>query len=227
MELAFGDDNPERHSLTFPQPMLPGSTVLVFVSDMNLNGNPTGTGTPPHIVITDSDNGNYVERLTVNDSVDWDDTKVFTRTNMPPGMLSVTAAWETNQWHAFMVVEIANVAAEPSIKAVGALNHSASQAPDAVSSGQVAVGDGPALVIGYGQNNYAALGGQSTPGAGTGFTPLASGANWQGKEGMSFNPASLLEAARFAAGGHVATTFTSGKPASLPENFVAIAVSIQ
>jgi hypothetical protein len=43
----------------------------------------------------------------------------------------------------------------------------------------------------------------------------------------AFMVVEMPEAANFASGGHVAATFPCGKPASVPENFVAVAVSAQ
>jgi hypothetical protein len=226
-EMALGDDNEAKHSLTFGKALLPGSTVLVFTVDMNLNGNPVGTGTPPPMAISDSDKGSYSELLTVLDTADWDAVKVFTRSNVPGGNLSVQAIWKTNQWHALMVVEVANVGGSPLIRTTGKTNYSAPQTKDAASSGTLSLGGSPALVVGLGVNFRDVKGDEGSPYAGTGFTGFMKGWNWNGKEGTSLNPTALLESAYFSKPGDVAATFTPSPSYQFNDHVMAVAVSFQ
>lgn len=231
LEWAAGDDNPAKGALTFKQPVLAGSTVLVFAADMNTHlaapGAPIGSGTPDPIVITDSGNGTYKLLLTVLDQPDWDDVQVFARTNLPAGSLTPQATWVTNQWHAMMIVEIANVDANPSIKVAGILNPSADETKDAAASGPLDLTASPALVVGLGVNFSDKTGDVGAPLAGTGFTALLKGWNWQGKEGTTLNPSALLAAAYFSNPGKVAVTFTPTKTINYQDNIMVIGVGIQ
>jgi len=231
LEWAAGDDNGKKGVLTFKQPVLAGSTVVAFAADMNINRSSPdagiGTGTPEPITMVDSGSGTYKELLTVLDPYDWDDTKVFVRSNVPAGNLTVTAGWVTNQWHALMIVEVANAPAAPSIAVAGLLNHGAEETKDAASSGPLSLKASPALVIGLGINFTDKAGDEGAPFAGTGFTALLKGWNWNGKEGTTTLPSALLESAYFANPGNVAVTVTPSKTINYKDNIMVIGVGIQ
>lgn len=226
-QFAAGDDNPANHSLSFEQPVQAGSTVLVFACDMNVNGTPYGTGEPYPIVVSDSDKGTYQELLTVKDHLDWDDVKVFVRTNLPASNPAVQTVWKTNQWHAFMIVEVANLPPSPTIVVAGKLNIATNQTKDAVTSGLLSVGGMPALVLGFGANFRAPLGAVGAPYPGTGFQEVLKGLNWNGKEGSTLTPNALLEVAHFEQPGNVAATFTASPTVNGDDNFVVIGVSLR
>ena len=231
LEWAAGDDNGKKGVLTFKQPVLASSTVVAFAADMNINRSspdaPIGSGTPDPITMIDSGNGTYQELLTVLDDRDWDDVKVFARSNVPAGSLTVTAGWVTNQWHALMIVEVANVSATPSIAVAGILNPGAEETKDAASSGPLNLKASPALVVGLGVNFTDKKGDEGAPFAGTGFTAILQAWNWNGKEGTTTLPSALLESAYFPSPGKVAATFTPSKTINYKDNIMAIAVGIQ
>jgi hypothetical protein len=210
---------------------LAGSTVVAFAADMNINRSspdaPIGSGAPDPITVVDSGNGTYQELLTVLDPFDWDDTKVFVRSNVPAGSLTVTAGWVTNQWHALMVVEVAHAPATPAIAVAGLLNQSAAETKDAASSGPLNLKESPALVIGLGINFTDKAGDEGAPFAGTGFSARLKGWNWNGKEGTTTLPSALLESAYFANPGNVAVTFTPSKTVNSKDNIMVIGVGIQ
>lgn len=226
-ELTIGDDNEAKHALAFEQPLLANSTVLVFTTDMNLNGDPVGSGAPPLVSVRDSANGAYRELLTVNDPIDWQAAKVFARTAASSGALAVEVTWITNQWHGVVILEVANVTARPVLGVVGKFNPSASTTKDGVSSGALELGSTPALLIGLGANFRDAKGDVGAPYPGSGFTALSSAWNWKGKEGTSLNPSALVESAYFANPGRVAATFTASPNDGFNDNLVAIGVAFQ
>ena len=230
-EWAAGDDNLKKQPLPFKQAVLAGSTVVVFAADMNINratpDSPVGTGTPDPILVTDSTNGVYDELLTVLDERDWDDTKVFVRSNVPAGALTIQTTWETNQWHAMMIVEVANVPAKPSVAVAGILNAGADETKDAATSGPLTLKASPALVLGLGINFTDKNGDEGAPYAGTGFTAVLAGWNWKGKEGTTQFNSALLESAYFPNPGKVAATFTPSKTINYHDNIMVIAVGLQ
>lgn len=231
LEWAAGDDNGKKGVLTFKQPVLASSTIVVFAADMNINRSspdaPIGSGTPDPITMTDSGNGTYKELLTVLDDRDWDDVKVFVRSNVPAGSLTVQAGWVTNQWHAMMIVEVANAAATPSIAVAGILNPAAAETTDAATSGPLDLKASPALVVGLGVNFTDKAGDEGAPFAGTGFDAVLKGWNWNGKEGTTTLPSALLESAYFANPGKVAVTVTPSKTINYKDNIMVIGVGIQ
>lgn len=231
LEWAAGDDNGKKGVLTFKQSVLASSTVVVFAADMNINraspDAPIGSGTPDPITMTDSGNGTYKELLTVLDDRDWDDVKIFVRSNVPAGSLTVQAGWVTNQWHAMMIVEVANVAATPAIAVAGVLNPGAAETKDAATSGPLDLKASPALVVGLGVNFTDKLGDEGAPFAGTGFDAVLKGWNWNGKEGTTTLPSALLESAYFANPGKVAVTVTPSKTINYKDNIMVLGVGIQ
>lgn len=226
-EWAAGDDNPEKRSLTFKQPVLAGSTVLAYASDMNITGMPIGSGTPPAIALSDSQNGTYKELLSVNDQPDYYDIKLFSRSNVGAGSFTAQAVWQTNQWHAFMIVEVANVKANATVQSIGALSIGVAKTKDAVSSGVLNLGDSPALVVGLGINVGDALGDVGAPLSGTGFAPIATVWNWNGKEGTTSNQFAILQSAYSAHPGSLAVTVTPTASNSVSENVIVIAAGLQ
>jgi len=231
LEWALGDDNGKKGVLTFKQPLLAGSTVLVFAADMNINkatpDSPIGSGTPDPIIVTDSGNGTYKLLLTVLDDRDWDDVQVFARSNLPAGTLTETVTWETNQWHAMMIVEVANVAANPSFKVAGILNPGADETTDAATSGPLDLAATPTIVVGMGINFTDKKGDVGAPLAGTGFTAHLAGWNWQGKEGTTLNNSALLSSAYYTSPGKVAVTYTPTKTINYKDNIMVLGVGIQ
>lgn len=225
-EQAWGDDNPADHALSFAQPLLAGSTVLVFTTDININGTPVGTGAPSPIVISDSAAGTYRALVTVNNHWDWDAVRVFARTNVPAGALAVRTVWQTNQWHGLMIAEVAGAPANPRITAIGANNFDAAQTTDATSSGLLELGQAPALLVGFAFNASASAGDQGAPLAGSGFTSIGTAWNWNGKEGTPLKPVALLEAAQLSPPGRVAATFTP-TPSVPPDDYMVVAVALQ
>ncbi len=65
------------------------------------------------------------------------------------------------------------------------------------------------------------------PLAGTGFTPLLTGWNWQGKEGTTLSPSALLASAYYVTPGKVAVTFTPTMTINYQDNIMVIGVGIQ
>lgn len=222
---AAGDDNPAVGSLTFS--MLAHSSIVVFVGDMNLNGNPTGSGTPDTVTISDSQGGTYTNLGYVTDSHDWDAMQTFVRTNVSSGSITVTCHWVTNQWHGLAVAEISGISASPTVTYWGNLNGDPALSTDTITTGTQALGTNPALVVALAYNATDISTSEGYPSAGTGFTSALTGWNWQGKEGTSSNNVAQLESKYFSNPGTIAATFTPRVPGPNAEWFLASAVAFQ
>jgi hypothetical protein len=225
-EQAWGDDNPADHALSFDQPLTSGSTILVFTTDINIYGSPPGTGAPLPLAISDSGAGSYRHLVTLNNQYDWDVVRVYARSNVPAGNLSVRAVWTTNQWHGLVIAEIGGAPPSPIFSAVGTLNLTSPQGTNAVSSGTLDLGQSPALLLGFAFNSSAGTNDQGAPNPGTGFSTVGTAWNWNGREGTPHRNVALLEAAQLNQPGTVAATFTPG-PSLFPNTFMAVAIALQ
>lgn len=232
---ALGDDNGATTSLTFSaasggQDVLAGSAILVFLDDENFNGSPMGTGTPFAFTISDSASGSYSNLGYMGDQYDLDATSALVRTNVAAGALTITANWTTNQWHGLVVAEIANVGASPTVTLFptsGGLNRGPSASVDAITSGAVNLGSSPALIVGYCRNATDIAPTDGYPAAGTGFSTILTGINWNGKEGTSLNDSGLLQSRYLSNPGTTAATWTMRSPGPNAETFMALAVAFQ
>lgn len=224
---ALGDDNPAVSDLTFTQNVLSGSSIVVMVDDENFNGDPIGSGTPYPVYVTDSSNLAYTEILSLDDAADWDAVQVFLRKNITDGPINVHTQWTTNQWHAVVAIEIANVGTNPVVNSVGFTNVGVPQTTDLVTSGTLSLGNSPALIVGFAANFRDVAGDVGAPYAGTGFTPLSTMWNWNGKEGTSLNDSALLESMYSTNPGTIAAKFTASPSYQFNDTVSAIMVSFQ
>lgn len=187
---------------------------------------------PPYATqVSDSVNGSYGTLLGyVSDNIDLDSISVFAFKNVAGGNTTVTADWlVSNQWQALMVCEIINVGINPTITLWGQLAPGPISATptDLLSTGTQALGSAPALVVGLGSNETDTDPSQGYPAAGTGFTSIATGWNWLGREGTSMNNIAQLESRYYSNPGTVAATFTPRTPGPNPENFLTLGVAFQ
>lgn len=232
MQWAAGDDNPATSTLTFPLSVLAGSSILVFVDDENFNGSPIGSGAPYPVTISDSQGfssatGGYTSLGYIPDQYDLDSTEAFLRTNITSGTPSVTCNWITNQWHGLIVCEIANVGPSPTVTLWSHLNQPPSTTTDSITTGTHALGTSPALLVSYGRNATDIAPSAGYPAAGTGFTQILTGINWNGKENTTSVDSATLESKYYSNPGTVAATFTPRSFGTNPETFLALAVAFQ
>jgi hypothetical protein len=180
-----------------------------------------GSAVPDPISVKDGSNATYTLLATVNDQPDWQAVMAFARANVPAGSVTAHAHFVGLEWQALLVVEVANVSPSPVIAAGVGLTTVAPTSANSVSSGVVAVASSAALVLGFGMNGSDQNG---APTVGTGFSSLATVWNWNGAEGTSRQPSSLLEYASFTGPGNVAATFT---PVAANENFCSLVVAVE
>ena len=211
----------QDQSSSLGRPVLAGSAILVFVTEYNIGGTPAGSAAPAPVRMTDSSGGSYTLLNTLNDQPDWQAVMSFVRTNAPAGNLTVSAHFAGLEWQGLVVVEVANVPASPVVASMAHVNMAATKAANSVTSGAMAAGSSPVLVVAFGVNGSDTSG---APSAGTGFTSVVKAWNWNGVENTSTLPSSLLESGSFAAPGNVAATFT---PAGAGDNFCTLAAAFK
>jgi hypothetical protein len=207
-------------------PVLAGSRVLVFVQDVNFNGNPMGSGAPYAVSVADSQGGSYTNLGYVTTTA-YDAITVFVRNaGVTAGALTVTTTWGTNQWHGTSVHEIANVGASPTVTLLGGNESVNPDGADAVATQTAALGSSPALLVAVSEHVAGLPGTAKTPLVGTGFTSVLPVWNWNGAEGTSTDPSSIVESRYVANPGAIAATFTSASAPTL-ESFISIGVAFQ
>jgi hypothetical protein len=225
-QYGAGDDNPAVGTVTLTG-VLAGSSILVFVDDENFNGSPIGSGAPYPVTISDTQGGSYTSLGYVPDQYDLDSTEAFLRKNVASGSITVTCNWTTNQWHGLVVCEVANVGTSPTVTYWGLLSQPPSTTADLITTGTHNLGSSPALVVSYGRNATDIAPSAGYPAAGTGFTQILTGVNWNGKEGTTSVDSATLESRYYSNPGTVAATFTARSFGTNPETFLALAVAFQ
>jgi hypothetical protein len=189
-------------AVSLPQPVLVGSTILVFATESN-GGN---AGMP--ITVTDSVGNPFSKLDQVDDTSNaaWQSMFSFAAYNVPAGTEQVTVKYKELEWQGVLVVEVAGVTSLPLLQHVGNVQHGTGTTTDAITSGSMSAGATPGTVIGL---SMATLDTKGAPKAGTGFTASASMWNWNGEENTAKAPSTLLEYQHFTNPGDIATTFTA------------------
>lgn len=212
-------------SVTLPG-VLPGSTILVFVSDVNFNGTPGGTGAPYSLTVADGQ-GTFPARLDwIGNQYDLDALQVYARKNVTGGDTTVTCTYTTNQWHTLVACEIAGVGTSPTITTFGTLQVNPAQTADAITA-STSLGSSPALLVGISFNSHDQDTSDGYPAAGTGFTNHGHFWNWAGRENTSLNDTTTLESRYLVNPGTAAVTFTPRAYGSSPDNFMTFGVAFQ
>lgn len=219
-------DNPGVGAVTLT--VAAGSSLVVFVQDICLNGTPSGSGPPYSFTLTDSQGGSYTNHGYIGTAAQ-DAVTVLTRTNISSGSLTVTVTYTTNQWHGLAVAEVRNAGTSPTITLLGG-NENVNPTPaaaDAITTLTAALGSTPALLVALGFNVSAVTTSDAYPAAGTGFTSNLTCWNWGGVENSTFFPNAQLESKYLASPGTVGATFTARNPGPSTEAFVSIGVAFQ
>ena len=197
-----GDNSQDQYS-QLPMPVLAGSAVLVFVTEYNINGNPTGSGAPSPVTVTDAQ-GTYTLLATVNDQSDWQAVISYYRPNVAAGTIDVHAHFAGLEWQGIVVAEIANTTAAPLIAQASSLDNAAQKSANAVKTPSIAVGSTAALIVAFAVNGLDTYG---EPSVGTGYTLSLAAWNWGGVEGTATTPSAVLEVE--TASGSVKGTWTA------------------
>jgi hypothetical protein len=199
---ALGDPQVLSLAVTLPQPVLLGSTILVFATEAN--GGKTGLP----ITMTDSAGNPFSKLDEVDDTSNaaWQSMFSFAAYNVPAGTEQVTVKYKEFEWQGVLVVEVAGVTSLPLLQHKGNVQHGTSTSPNTITSGLMATGAVPGTVIGL---SMATLDVKGAPVAGSGFTASTGVWNWNGEENTPRVPSTLLEYQHFANPGDVAATFTA------------------
>jgi hypothetical protein len=199
---ALGDPQVLSLAVTLPNPVLVGSTVLVFATESN--GGIVGLP----IIVTDSAGNPYSKLDQVDDTSNaaWQSMFSFAAYNVPAGTEQVTVKYLELEWQGVLVVEVAGVTSLPMLQHLGNVQRGTATTLNAITSGLMTAGAAPGTVIGL---SMATLDAKGAPAAGTGFTAAASVWNWNGEENTAKAPSTLLEYQHFASPGDVAATFTA------------------
>jgi len=189
-------------AVTLPNPVLVGSTILVFATEAN--GGIVGLP----ITVTDSVGNPYSKLDQVDDTSNaaWQSMFSFAAYNVPPGTEQVTVKYREFEWQGVLVVEVAGVTSLPMLQHIGNVQRGTATSPNSITSGLMTAGAAPGTVIGLSMATFDTKG---APAAGTGFTAAASLWNWNGEENTARAPSALLEYQHFASPGDVAATFTA------------------
>ena len=209
--------------MTFNQPVLQGSTILVLQAEALL-------APPDGMEVDDSANVTYT--LLDNFSDQEGVTKTWIRTNASAGNLTVHAYFPEDQWQTILAMEISNVSANPVIGhgcaktavpgnsiVVDGIKSTAISVPSASTSS-------PALLVAFGVNMADYVGGQGAPVAGTGFTTVGTMFNWQGVEVTTMVDSSILESRLLTQPGTVYGSFTT-KGSGYDEYFMSCATALR
>ena len=188
---------------TLPMTVLAGSTVLAFVTEYNINGNPPGSGPPDPITVDDNAGGAYALLQTQTDSFEWQTVMAFVRTTTTPvATLTGHAHFAGLEWQGIVVAEIVGVHL-PILTSASQFQVLPGATVDSASSGPMTY-PGPALLVGFDCSTQA---NQNPPSIGTGFTLVGNAWNWGGAEGTANLPSATLEYRQVDAG-NAAATFT-------------------
>jgi hypothetical protein len=216
--------NPQMQSqdqyCTLSQSVLPGSTVVAFITEYNINGSPPGSAPPSPITVTDTLSDSYVLLNTINDQADWQAVMSYTTYATLGGAVTVHAHFAGLLWQGLLLAEVANVSSSPLLAHAARLQNAASGSTNSVKTPSVSVNTTPALVLGFACNGSDLSG---TPSAGTGWTSAETGWNWNGVENTATTPSALLEYKTVTSSSNVMATFT---PANAGDNWEVFVLAL-
>jgi hypothetical protein len=189
-------------SVTLPQPVQAGSTILVFATESN-GGN---KGLP--ISVSDAAGNPYTQLDQIDDTSNaaWQSLFSFVAYNVPAGSSKVTVNWKELEWQGVVVVEVSGVTSLPMLQHVGNVQRGVGTGANAITSGTITTNGAPGTVIGL---STATLDTKGAPNAGAGFTSSATAWNWNGVENTATVPSARLEYQHYASPTDVAATFTA------------------
>lgn len=214
-----------------------GDAILIFAS--NANGGVAGGA------ITFSDNvnaGNYTKLLQIDDTgsgqSSWYLYAMFNSQPAAANTLAISAVFTGADgliWQGIFAFDVTGVTASPLITAaVGAAQAAVSTAANAISSGNIAAGSNPAILIAGTQDTTTqAATGSGPETAGSGFIQYIQDLNWNtsgtpgaGPEGTPDSPTACFEYLVSNNPGTIPARFTAfpGGPA---DNFTTIVVALQ
>jgi hypothetical protein len=216
----------QSRTVALPQPVLAGSTLLVFATESN------GGSTGAHIGVTDTLGSTYtlVQQEDDTQTPEWQSVYMYAAYNASSGSVSVTADFGVLIWQGLVVMEVANVSPTPLIGSVKNLQKNiSSTTTDLITSTAIAGGINNAILIGLSmvtddQNAANGGSGKGRPNAGTGFTDYLETWNWQGAENTSNSPSAMVVYRNSSSLGDAAVTMT---PTGGTDDYVTLAIALQ
>lgn len=218
--ISTSGDGQTTQTATFSSSVLTGSTIVVFVTEYNINGSPQGSSPPSPITVTDSQSNSYGSALEIVNAYppgagndDWQGIMLFACANVTGGSsFAVTATYVGLEWQGVFAVEITGAATAVSSLVDHNSNFVTAIAPNTtngITGPTVTAGSNPAIVLAFSVNSTDIVG-DATPG--TGWSLAQETWNWGGVEGSANWPSAMLETKTTSAAGSVTPTFSSPNP---------------
>lgn len=220
----------------FSNSVLAGDAILIWATTSN------GGAAGGAITLSDNVNaGNYTKLLQVDDvgsgQASWYLYRMFNSQPASAGSLVISATFPVLIWQGLFAFNLTGVTASPLITAaVGQVQTGVGTGANAISTGNIAAGSGPAIVL-AGVMNTTAQGvtGGGPPSAGTtpAYTQYIQDLNWNtsgggtvGPEGTPNLPTATFEYLVSSNPGTIPATFTAFA-GDTTDNYASIVVAIQ
>jgi hypothetical protein len=189
--------------LSLPNPVLAGSTILVFATQAN--GGKSGVLIKS---VSDTAGNSYSQLNHADDTTNaaWQNLYLWAAYNVPAGTPEVTVTYPQVEWQGVLLVEVTGVTSVPMQLNSAKVQFGVGTGVDAITSGTMTTNGAPGTVIGV---STATLDTKGAPNPGTGFTSATTVWNWNGEENSATVPSTLLEYQHYTAPTDVAATFTA------------------